>query len=225
VGRHDDRSSAAKAFGATPPGWAKDGWGEGYNTLDLVLTDPAVIFEGIGQQWSDMLDQKGVAYTIGYLVPYIVPLILGAGEADGAEAADGVEGLDDTGTAAGEAGDLTGASEQASSRILAKNMADAGIEKPDYPCAAHHIVAGSDTRATEAREILDKFGIGINDADNGVYLPTTKDVGGTYHPGLNTKTYNETVTSMLEKATTRDEAIDILKDVSRELSKGTFPYK
>ena len=59
---------------------------------------------------------------------------------------------------------------KASSRRLARNMAKEGIERaPGY--VTHHIVAGGSRFAQRTRAILRGFGIGIDDAANGVFLP------------------------------------------------------
>ncbi len=51
-----------------------------------------------------------------------------------------------------------------SSKKLRRNLELAGVEVPDYPNAAHHIVAGSAPGAENAREKpWTKFGIDIND--------------------------------------------------------------
>ena len=50
---------------------------------------------------------------------------------------------------------------------------------------AHHIVAGTAKREQEARMVLERINIGINDAINGVFLPIEKGVSqATYHPRL-----------------------------------------
>lgn len=46
-------------------------------------------------------------------------------------------------------------------------MIESGVEVPDYPNAAHHIVAGSSPKAAEARAILQRYGIDINDSEDG----------------------------------------------------------
>ena len=43
---------------------------------------------------------------------------------------------------------------------------------PDFPNAAHHIVAGKAPSAEAARQILLEYGVDIDDAANGVFLPT-----------------------------------------------------
>ena len=112
-----------------------------------------------------------------------------------------------------------------SSKVLRQNLIDAGVEVPDYPNAAHHIVAGNSAKAEEARAILQKFGIDINDAVNGVFLPTVKDtVDSAYHPSLHTDQYYRKVTEMLSQAQSKDDVIDILSDIAEQLKNGTFEY-
>ncbi|MBE5833865.1 MAG: hypothetical protein E7309_04435 [Butyrivibrio sp.] len=110
-----------------------------------------------------------------------------------------------------------------SSKKLRDNMINAGIEVPNYPNAAHHIVAGTAKGAKDAREILKKYKIDINDANNGVFLPTNREVDeGTYHPSMHTGDYYDKVTKELNKATSREECIEILNNIAEELQNGTF---
>lgn len=110
-----------------------------------------------------------------------------------------------------------------SSKVLRQNLIDAGVEVPDYPNAAHHIVAGSSTKAAEARAILQKYGVDINDAANGTFLPTVKDVAeGAYHPSLHTNAYYDKVNKLLSEATCKEDVLDILEFIGDELSSGTF---
>ena len=116
---------------------------------------------------------------------------------------------------------------KASSRKLAKNLEKAGISKPkDYKVAAHHIVAGGDRNAKESRKILKSFGIDINDASNGVFLPCVKGAPtkATYHPSLNTKVYNQNVYKMLKNAKSKEQVISILGEIRDMLLNGTFKY-
>jgi hypothetical protein len=55
------------------------------------------------------------------------------------------------------------------------SFADGGTDRPKNVCA-HHVVASGDIRAEDSREVIFEFGIGINDADNGVYLPRFKNI-------------------------------------------------
>ena len=63
---------------------------------------------------------------------------------------------------------------------LAKFMSAEGYPKPDKNCECHHIIQGkgrSQVFATQARLRLHMCGVGINDPDNGVWLPSNiKDV-------------------------------------------------
>ncbi len=111
------------------------------------------------------------------------------------------------------------------SKTLRQNMINKGIETPDYPNAAHHIVAGNSPKAAEARAILQKYGININDAANGVFLPSTKNMAqSAYHPSLHTDQYYRTVTEMLSQASSKEDALEILFDISEQLMNGTFSY-
>ena len=110
-----------------------------------------------------------------------------------------------------------------SSKVLRNNMIKAGVEVPDYANAAHHIVAGTAKKASDARAILSKYKVGINDASNGVFLPTVKGVSeAAYHPGLHTNAYYDKVNDLLNKAKSKQEVIDILKYISGCLENGTF---
>ena len=61
-------------------------------------------------------------------------------------------------------------------RTLARNLDCESSQKRVADVCAHHVVASSDVRADDSRDIIFKWGIGINDADNGVYLPRLKNV-------------------------------------------------
>ena len=109
---------------------------------------------------------------------------------------------------------------------LRQNLIDAGDVVPDYPNAAHHIVPSSDARfpkAIQARDKLLSLGIDINDANNGVFLTTSKGVTGTtYHRTVHTAEYYDKVNSLLSTATTKSEAIDVLSYIKSLLINGTF---
>lgn len=114
---------------------------------------------------------------------------------------------------------------KASSKLLRENLIKAGKKVPNYPNAAHHIVAGNAKKAEGSRKILSKFGIDINDAVNGVFLPTQKGVSnGVYHPSLHTDKYYLTVEQMLKQAESKEEAIDVLKNIATKLMNGTFAH-
>jgi RHS repeat-associated protein len=107
---------------------------------------------------------------------------------------------------------------------LTKNMIESGIERPFGSYATHHIVAIFDRRASEARAILEKAGIGINDAVNGVFLPATKKaseiLGGTAHSTIHTNEYFKVLTNRLRKSQNIQEELKLIRE---EILNGTFP--
>ena len=132
----------------------------------------------------------------------------------------------DSVTKPGVGGAIEGSSDvlsKPSSKVLRKNLIDAGVVVPDYSNAAHHIVAGNAMKAAEARAILQKYDIDINDAVNGTFLPTVEDVvEGEYHPSLNTNLYYDEINNLLRDVTSKQEALDVLNYISESLQNGTF---
>lgn len=80
--------------------------------------------------------------------------------------------------------------------------------------AAHHIVAGGAKAAVPARAALQRFGIGVNDAANGVFLPASRAApnaaGAAVHSTVHTRAYYQAVNNALGQATTRAEALEVL---------------
>jgi len=113
-----------------------------------------------------------------------------------------------------------------SSKVLAQNMEQSGIPRP-VDSAAHHVVAGSARFADPARAVLQKFGIDINAADNGVFLPKNIGVpnpdGSLVHSSLHTIQYYDRVNTLLAQATTRQEALDALTYIRNRLLAGKLP--
>jgi hypothetical protein len=110
-----------------------------------------------------------------------------------------------------------------SSRALGRALEAAGHARP-AGSAAHHIVAGNAPAAAQARAVLQRFGIGINDAINGVFLPATRAApnatGAAAHSTVHTNAYYQTVNQMLGAATTRAEAEAALRAISQALLAG-----
>ena len=104
-------------------------------------------------------------------------------------------------------------------------MAEKGIVRPTG-AAAHHIVAFDDPRALAAQEVLEQYDVGINNAENGVYLPDSVDspAPGVYHRGVHTNLYYSEVNEMLSQAKSREEVINILNKIRRMLLDDTFDY-
>ncbi len=102
-------------------------------------------------------------------------------------------------------------------RALGRALEAAG-EVREAGDAAHHIVAGSAPGAASARATLQRFGIGINDAANGVFLR------GGAHAGVHTGDYYAAVDRALSRASTKSEAEKILQSIGQHLrSSGGYP--
>ena len=115
-----------------------------------------------------------------------------------------------------------------STRKLARNMVKAGIDRP-ASTAAHHIVPATlekFTSAAKAREILSKFGISVENAANGVYLPSKFDdaVKAAYHGSIHSRRYCEELYARLRTARSKEEALLALNQIRKELLTGRFPH-
>lgn len=99
---------------------------------------------------------------------------------------------------------------------LARALIRAGISR-GANSDTHHIVAQQAQRADPARKILQRFGIGLDDSKNGIFLPRQQ------HQALHSKTYYDAVNDALAGATTKAEAEEILRSIARQLEAGTFP--
>ena len=107
---------------------------------------------------------------------------------------------------------------------LARNLASSGAVRQAGE-AAHHIVARAAERAAPARDALQRVGVQINDAVNGVLLPASKDYVGqaANHLTLHTKEYYDAVNKAMENVQTRQQAIEVLGKIAEKLQSGTFP--
>ncbi|MDL2268619.1 MafB family polymorphic toxin [Desulfosarcina sp. OttesenSCG-928-G17] len=121
-----------------------------------------------------------------------------------------------------------------SSKSLSNSLEKSGVVRPPNT-SAHHIVASNAKGASEAREILNKFNISINDASNGVFLPSNKnslinslgnviDDNAALHSTLHTNKYYDTVNDLLRQAQTKQEVLDTLDYIQNKLLDGTFPH-
>lgn len=93
------------------------------------------------------------------------------------------------------------------STILGKNLdkwyqINTPTWKRPLNVAAHHIIPASHPLAKQARDILKKYGIDINDAVNGVFLPTTNSSTqlGIKHNGSHPRDYIEKVNDEIKIA-------------------------
>jgi hypothetical protein len=111
------------------------------------------------------------------------------------------------------------------SEILGENLEAAGYTRPDGS-AAHHIVPYGDRRAQNIRDQLNTLGIkDLNLADNGVFLPQVSGstAPGAYHPSLNSDLYIDQLRIDFQGVTSRQRALDTLKDIRQQLLNGTYP--
>ena len=115
------------------------------------------------------------------------------------------------------------------SDILRDELKNAGIKTPSYGNAAHHIVPWNDSRALDARTILDKFGIEYNSAANGVFLPyeVNEYVGvEAMHIGNHGREYIDEVTKRLQEIERlggqKNDIINALNEIRKNLLDGTL---
>lgn len=116
-------------------------------------------------------------------------------------------------------------------RTLDRNLGKAGYVRINNVCA-HHIVASGHPDAYGSRRRLFKWGIGINDADNGVFLPGTRGIvvptmeKAVQHDDLHAdEGYYLLVDRRLSFADQSDQASGrkALRDMRDEMIGGTFP--
>ncbi len=92
---------------------------------------------------------------------------------------------------------------------------------------AHHIVAHGDDRAAGALKILDTFGVGVDDAVNGVFLPGFKKSpnphGKAVHGNLHTNRYYKRVETLLEGAKSKADVERVLREIANKLENGLVP--
>ncbi|MBI3837463.1 MAG: AHH domain-containing protein [Planctomycetia bacterium] len=107
-------------------------------------------------------------------------------------------------------------------------MVKAGIDRP-AGTAAHHIVPAGLKKfqsAVDARNILTRFGISVENAANGVYLPSQFEdaVRAAYHGTLHSQRYFDEVAKRLKVAKSREEVLLVLNQIRKELLAGKFPH-
>jgi A nuclease family of the HNH/ENDO VII superfamily with conserved AHH len=105
---------------------------------------------------------------------------------------------------------------------LANSLKKADIPNP-YPVAAqaHHIFPVH-LWGSELAHRLRNWGIDLNAAENGMWLPAADYAGrlAPIHRGGHTKAYYEWVEDLLNQATTREDALRILEDIKDQLERG-----
>jgi uncharacterized protein RhaS with RHS repeats len=113
-----------------------------------------------------------------------------------------------------------------SSLRLARNLNASGATQ-HAGHAAHHIVAGTARAAAPARAVLSRYGVNVNEAVNGVFLPANRAAqaasGGAYHRTLHTNEYYRNVSNILQAAQSREDVVAGLQTISTMLQNNTFP--
>lgn len=101
---------------------------------------------------------------------------------------------------------------------------EANVAKAFGGTAAHHVIEGSDLCAAKSREILKKFNIGINDAANGVLLPTDElsIYKGAIHNTNHSEAYSLYVYNKIKNVKSQDELIYRLTEIKKELISGSL---
>lgn len=98
--------------------------------------------------------------------------------------------------------------------------------------SAHHVVAATDQRALDSRTKLFRWGIGINDVDNGVYLPAFKNSivpslpNAVKHDSLHTNDYHVNVFARFVMIPNDNPSRGrlALREIKQDLIDGVFPY-
>lgn len=96
--------------------------------------------------------------------------------------------------------------------LVAAGLASPLVQKGVYQ--AHHIVAKASRNAAAAREILQRFGVQLNETANGVFLPAER------HARLHTREYYRRVNELLRDARSRQDVERILDTIRDRLSQG-----
>ncbi|MGG2065440.1 AHH domain-containing protein [Bacillus sp. S14(2024)] len=120
-------------------------------------------------------------------------------------------------------------SSTSASKVLREELKDAGIQPPPYPNAAHHITPWNDSRAVEAQELLEEFGIHHDSAANGVFLPYKVNeyvTSETLHIGRHSQEYITEVIDALTRVSefggTQADAVEALHKIRERLLDGTL---
>ena len=123
-------------------------------------------------------------------------------------------------------GTVLKAARSSPSYLLHKAMKAAGMKRP-ADAAAHHMVAHGHELALPARNKLAEFGIKLDEAVNGVYLPrflkSPNPDGAIVHAILaNNKEYYRIVNSYLGKAKSKADVLKRLERIREALLNGKF---
>jgi len=229
TGRWTQKDASGLAAGTNVYAYA---WNDPVTYIDLTGFDPVVDFAHwavpVATTFLDFAGGVIDSASMGLLNPVSAALGItrSGSRCTGAYQIGSIAGLG-VGMLMGVGGEEVAAETVApSSRALGAALEEAGFVRGTGE-AAHHIVAGSAEAAAPARTVLQRFGIGINDAANGRFLPgnlAAENAGGSaVHSTLHTAEYYRAVNAALGGATSREGALLILNDIGESLSGGGFP--
>ena len=107
---------------------------------------------------------------------------------------------------------------------LARNLAQSGAVRQAGE-AAHHIVARAAAAAEPAREVLAEYGVQIDEAVNGVFLPAVRNYSGqaVNHLTLHTAEYYRTANRALQNVQSKEEVVQALTNIRDRLRSGGTP--
>ena len=100
---------------------------------------------------------------------------------------------------------------------LSSAMEKSGVPQP-ADSAAHHIVGETSKAAKPARDILNKHGIDVNGAENGVFLPNknnTDAMAGILHNGRHPNKYLNAVNERIINADKLGGKEDVINELGR----------
>ena len=209
--RHEAYKAAAYAQDRENAQRGKDIEGPGLDDLQNLLDIASV-----------SLDATGVGGTVSW-VPDLANAGISLGRGDNWGAGMSVAAAAPFAGAAANGLRLGRSATRGASKALRTALKGAGYV-PGANSAAHHIVAVGAEAAAPARAVLEKFGVGINKAENGVFLPRAASTGSSaaVHAGGHSRSYYDAVNEALAGATTRDEVIQALAGIRDDLLSGTL---
>lgn len=121
-----------------------------------------------------------------------------------------------------------GTSQRGDSRKLRSNMERSGVSFRAGE-DAHHMVASNVSHFARSRDLLSKFRIDINSAENGVALTgarsgATQDMFALSHrgSGLHSRAMAKYLENGLGRARTRDQAVQFLRDTAMKIKDGSI---
>jgi len=117
--------------------------------------------------------------------------------------------------------------EQRNSQILGQNLEAAGRPRPAEGYDPHHILPSEKwAELDDLRQQFAEWGIDLNDAANGVWLPGSgapSDAAGSYHERIHNSEYRRAVQRAFEGVTSHEDALATLDRIRTQLEAGTFP--